>query len=105
MHDRLKQLLIMYEKNPTDSFLNFALAIEFIKINNSAKALMHFQNILINDENYVGTYYHLGKLYEELGQKENAKETYLKGISIANKLNEVRALSELQEACKLLETD
>ncbi|MEX0747959.1 MAG: tetratricopeptide repeat protein, partial [Rhodothermales bacterium] len=47
---------------------------------------------------YVGTYYHLGKLHEQEGRKEEAKETYRQGIATAQRLRDAHAESELREA-------
>jgi predicted RNA polymerase sigma factor len=46
----------------------------------------------------VGTYYHLGKLYERLGRTDDAVETYADGIEVARAQNEQKDLSELQDA-------
>ncbi len=54
---------------------------------------------LINEHpDYVGTYYHLGKLYEKEGQKDEAITIYQKGIVAARAKRDMHALSELQGA-------
>jgi predicted RNA polymerase sigma factor len=53
----------------------------------------------------VATYYHLGKLLERKGQKEEAKQRYTQGIEIAKKANDRHSLSELQSAFLELEYD
>ena len=60
---------------------------------------MHFYNdVRINDPEYVGTYYHLGKLQEALKDVEGALATYKEGIEIAKRIGDRHALSELAEA-------
>jgi tetratricopeptide (TPR) repeat protein len=54
---------------------------------------------LVNEHpDYVGTYYHLGKLHEKEGQKDAAIEVYQKGIAAARLKRDMHALSELQGA-------
>lgn len=57
------------------------------------------------DPDYVGTYYHLGKLYEEIEEGEKALEIYQKGIEIAKKIKDQHALSELMGAKMNLEME
>jgi Tfp pilus assembly protein PilF len=98
MPDRLEQLLEFYEEDPNDNFVRFALAQEYLKRDNTERALNLFEELVDTDPDYVGTYYHLGKLYERLGRTENAIETYDDGITVARKQQDTKNLSELQDA-------
>lgn len=49
--------------HPNDSFSKFALALEIIKIDRRKSAVVLFEDIVQNDPNYVGVYYHLGEQY------------------------------------------
>lgn len=62
------------------------------------KALHEFNLLLEKEEDYVGAYYHLGKLLEQLNQAEKAYFTYKKGMEVARKVNDQHALSELAGA-------
>jgi hypothetical protein len=46
----------------------------------------------------VGSYYHLGKLHERLGDESKAIAVYEKGMDVAKKLSDNHALSELRGA-------
>jgi tetratricopeptide (TPR) repeat protein len=94
---RLDQLLEMLEKEPKDSFLRYAIATEYVRLNNTEKALEYYLAILRDDENYVGTYYHLGKLYERIQRGGDAESTYKKGMEIARRLGNTHAFAELQQ--------
>jgi len=52
---------------------------------------------------YTGTYYHLGKLYERLGRRDDALATYRKGVKQAQAQRQTKDLSELQDALMNLE--
>ena len=89
--------------DPKDTFTRFALALEYIKLDNLDKACRLFEEIVADDPDYVGTYYHLGGLYYKLKRAEDAIHTYRQGMEIAKKSGDQHALSELQAA--LLELD
>jgi Tfp pilus assembly protein PilF len=100
---RLQQLEEMLSKEPNDSFLNYALALEYAKINEVEKAIIIIEAVLSRDENYLGAYYQLGKYYEQTLQPEKAVDVYQKGIEIAQKHKNAKALGELKEALQMLE--
>jgi tetratricopeptide (TPR) repeat protein len=102
---RLDQLLQFIQEDGTDPFLQFALAKEYEKLDNLDHALKTYL-ILYNDHSeYIGTYYHLGKLYEELDQNKEAIEVYTKGIELCREKKDMHALSELQGAKTNCELD
>lgn len=96
--DRLKHLQAFYEEDPDDAFTRFALAQEYLKRDDTEKALSFFEELVDTDPDYVGTYYHLGKLYERLGRTEDALATYDDGIAVAREQRDTKNLSELQDA-------
>lgn len=95
---RLQQLLGFLEKSPGDSFITFALAKEYESLNEKEKALAHYLSIEQNEPNYVGTYYHLGKLLEQLERFEEAFAAYKRGMLIAKSIGDQHAYSELAGA-------
>lgn len=102
---KIKQLARQIESNPGDSFSKFALALEFRKKGEYKKARILFEDILTSDPEYVGVYYHLGKLYEVLDRQPDAQKLYKEGIDIADQQNESRTKSELEEALAQVEME
>ena len=90
------------ESSPGDSFILFAIAKEYEKMEDSEQALEYYLKIRENDPNYVGLYYHLGKLYEKTGEVNTAFATYKAGMAVARQLGDQHALSELAEAKLML---
>ncbi|PHI19918.1 tetratricopeptide repeat protein [Lewinellaceae bacterium SD302] len=88
----------MLEANPKDSFLRFALAKEYEKLGEDQKVKEIYQAILADDPDYVGTYYHLGKTLERLGEEAAAFKTYTDGMGVCKRNNEQHARSELAGA-------
>ena len=96
--DRIEHLLEFLKSNPTDNFLQHALALEYIKVGNDPDARKLFEEILARDGNYVGTYYHLAKLLERIGDNESAITWYEKGMTAAKAAGDNHAYNELQAA-------
>ena len=92
---RVEKLLEMLQDNANDAFLQHALALEYIKLSQDDKALATFENLLGHHPDYVGSYYHLAKLQENLGKTEQAIATYQAGMAVAKKLDDRHAYGEL----------
>ncbi|SEL12608.1 heme biosynthesis protein HemY [Parapedobacter koreensis] len=101
MGDRLQQLIGFLAESPQDPFLTYALATEYLKLGQSDKAVQYFEELLVRHPDYVGTYYHLGKLYEALDRREEAIAIYEKGMRAATKKRDMHALSELQAVYRI----
>lgn len=95
-HIRLQKLLTFLENEPNDPFLKYALATEYLNADEKDKALSYYEDLINNHADYVGTYYHLGKLYEALDRKDDAISTYKKGMETARAARDMHAFSELQ---------
>lgn len=100
---RIEKLHEFLLASPDDSFLQHALALEYVKINNDTAAQQLFETILHREPGYVGSYYHLGKLLERNGNTEKAIEVYRRGMIETKKTNDRHAYSELQAAVEDLE--
>ena len=96
--DRIEKLKSFLADNPNDSFLQHALALEYIKNGNIAEARFLFEDILNREPGYIGSYYHLGKLLENIGETGLAIEWYKKGMEQAKKAKDNHAYNELQAA-------
>ncbi len=103
MSQRLQYLLQLAESTPVDSFVLFAIAKEYEKSGESTLALEYYEKLRSTDPGYVGLYYHLGKLFEQNQDHQNAVLTYKQGIETARKASDFHALSELSGALLNLE--
>ncbi|MGF1671506.1 MAG: tetratricopeptide repeat protein [Balneolaceae bacterium] len=95
---RIKKLAAFLKKNPNDSFSKFALALELLKRDEVEKALMFFESVYNQNPEYLGVYYHLGKLYERFGRFTDAEKMYIEGIHLSEQKGDHHNKSELQEA-------
>jgi tetratricopeptide (TPR) repeat protein len=93
---RLDKLLEFIKNEPNDEFLKYALATEYLRLNQVDKSLAYYEDLVTNHPQYSGTYYHLGKLYEALNRKDDAIKIYEKGMEITKAKRDNHAFSELQ---------
>ena len=103
--DRLEFVTSMYRKNPTDSFLAFAAAVEHQMAGNRKRAIEICESIIEEDPNYVDAYYKLGKMFENSNRIEKAKTAYKAGKIIASKSKNEKSIGELTEALMILDED
>lgn len=101
--DRIEKLNGFLKDSPDDSFLQHALALEYIKISNDRAARELFESILTREPGYVGSYYHLAKLLERAGDTSGAIAVYEKGMEAAKKASDKHAYNELQMAKEEIE--
>ena len=95
---RLKQLQTLLAESPSDPFLAFAIAKEYYKIGDKERAREEYENLVKNQPAYPGTYYHLGKLYEELNQPDKAIHIYKAGLAATNRPDTRHEYNELKGA-------
>ena len=103
--DRLQQLLIFLEKSPQDSFTLYSIAYEYMQQAHWEKAVDYFTQLRNMHPDYVGLYYHLGKIQEHLDQVDQAFATYEAGMKVAEQQNNTHALGELQRAWQQLKEE
>lgn len=96
--ERIARILAFLEQNPKDNFLRHALALEYIKTGKLTAAKELFEAVLTDSPDYVGSYYHLAKLLEQLQETELAIQWYEKGMEAAKKADDHHSLSELRAA-------
>lgn len=96
--DRIAKLKEFLKANPADSFVQHALALEYIKLGDDEGARRLFEEILNREPGYIGSYYHLGKLLERNEKTEEAVKVYEKGMEEAKKAGDNHAFGELRGA-------
>ncbi len=99
---RIAELLELLKAEPLDSFLNYVLALEYAKENQQKKAIALLEEILLRDGDYLGAYYQLGQLYEQVLVPEKARNAYLRGIEVAKRQKNIKTAGELNTALESL---
>jgi len=97
MPERLEALLKFYEKDPTDSFVIYGIALEYISRKEFDKGEEYLQILIKNDPKYVPAYMQYARLKENLNQIEDAKKLYRMGINAAKQIGDKEAVKEMEE--------
>ena len=97
--DMLKEFL---GETPNDSFARYALALEYVKLDQVEDARREFETVRTNDPDYLATYYQLGQLYTRLGLRHEAEKTFRSGITVAVKQRDSHTQTELEAALESL---
>jgi len=98
MSQRLELLQQMLASTPGDPFTLFALAKEHEKTGDQEQALGYYLRLYAETPDYVGLYYHLGKLYEQLERLDEAVAVYKQGRLVAKKAGDQHSYNELSGA-------
>jgi Tfp pilus assembly protein PilF len=96
--DRILKLNEFLKAAPQDSFLQHALALEYIKLGDDEQARGLFEEILNREPGYIGSYFHLAKLLERQDKTEEAISVYEKGMDQALKAGDKHSFGELKGA-------
>jgi len=94
--DILRQLLA---QDPANTFVRYGLAMEHVKSGDLAGAVREFEALLASDPKYSAAYYHGGQTLEKLGNLDQARDMYRRGIAVTR---DPHALGELQAALDIL---
>lgn len=100
--NRLDMLKQMLSENPDNTFARYGLAMELVKSGDFAEAISEFSNLLAHDDSYAAAYFHGGQAYEKLGQIEEARQMYEKGIEVTTRKGDGHTRAELEAALSLL---
>jgi Tfp pilus assembly protein PilF len=100
--NRLEILRQMAEQDPKNTFARYGLAMEYAKSGELENSVQEFQNLLAVDPDYAAAYFHSGQVYEKLGQVEDARAIYEKGIEVTTRKGDSHTRSEIEAALSLL---
>jgi len=101
-NNRIDILRGMVAANPADSFARYGLAMEFVKTGKLQDAVEEFKQLLAANPNYPAAYFHGGQTYEKLGDLDQARAMYQKGIEVTTTMGDLHTRSELQAALDIL---
>ena len=98
MNDRIYELKNLLKDDPEDTFLHYALGLEYIKTGDEELALERFEILMNKYPDYLPVYYQAAHLYLAKGENDQAEITFKKGIALAGRLEEIKTSQELLNA-------
>lgn len=100
--NRIEQLEKFIAEDGADLFSRYALALEYMKLENYDEAEKTFQFLAVNHPEYIATYFQYGKLLMTMSRSEEAKIIFRKGMDATRNTNQ-KTYSELQNELTNLE--
>ncbi len=92
----------MLEREPSDPFLLYGVAMEHKKAGRSPDAIEFFEKTIAADSGYCYAFYQLGQLFEQMDKPDLARKWYEDGITAARVKGDDHARSELETAMSML---
>jgi Flp pilus assembly protein TadD len=100
--NRMEVLKAMVAQNPADAFSRYGLAMELVNTGQLESGVAEFRALLEHNPNYAAAYFHGGQALEKLGDVEQARRLYEKGIEVTGRTGDRHTQSELQGALDML---
>ena len=100
---RIAMLRQYLADDPGDDFSEYALALELEKAGNRKDAIIHLENILARNPDYLAAYFQCGKFYELENETLKATVCYTKGMEVAQRQGNTRTLNELRSASEMID--
>lgn len=92
---RIIQLKKAAELSDDQPFPFYALAIEYKLLGDLENSQKFFEETVRRFPNYVPTFFHYGQLLETLGEPDEARAMYQRGIEVATAAGDAHARAEL----------
>ncbi len=100
--NRLEILEQMVKQDPRNTFARYGLAMEYANSGDWAQAVIEFRALLDQDDSYAAAYFHAGQALEKLGELEQARSMYEKGIEVTTRKGDLHTRAEIEAALSLL---
>ena len=94
---RREQLEQMLAEDPTDTFLQYGVAMEYRSEGDLETATQRFLALLQASPEYVAAYFRLGEIYAEQQRLDVAREILDRGIETAQRIGDLHAAGEMTE--------
>lgn len=95
---RLQKLAEMLEKQPHDTFLLYAMGMEYLGMSDVNVAEKYFKQVLEVDSNHIATHYQLGILFTQLNRENEAQLVLEKGFELARQKGDLKTQNEFRSA-------
>ena len=86
----------MLQEDPTDSFVRYALAMEYLNAEEHVEARQRLLDLAAADPHYVPTYFQLGRVLQILDELPACREWLERGIQVAQTAGDAHAAGEMR---------
>lgn len=99
---RLEAVKALVAQDPANSRVRFMLCMEHLGAQDWSAAVAELSELIQRDPAYLAAYFQAGRVSEQLGQEDQARDFYRRGIDAARAAGDTHTLSELQAALDIL---
>ncbi len=99
---RLEQIQKMLTAEPNDVFLNFGMAMEYVKADRLEDAVAQFARVNEIDPHYIAAYFQRGNTLITIGRLHDASAVLREGIEVAERIGDQHAAAEMGEVLATL---
>jgi len=92
---RKVQIEALLADEPDNSFLRYALAMEYMSAGQPDQALTTFRELLQRDPDYVPAYLQAGQVLAQQGRQSEAREILTAGLQVAQRVGDGHAAGEM----------
>lgn len=93
---RKQQIQEMLADDPADPFLHYGLAMEYVSDGADEEAVRCLRELFAVAPDYVPAYLQAGQALLRLGRVQEARETWQRGVAVAQKQGDQHAWQEMQ---------
>lgn len=97
-NQRLQKLTEMLEKQPDDTFLLYAIAMEHLGVNDKNQAEILFKQVLRIESDNVPAHYQLGLIFEQTNRDREAVQMFEEGMKLAKFKGDLKTVNEFRAA-------
>lgn len=94
---RLDQILQLLQATPEDTFLRYALAMEYRSLGETSAAAAEFEQLIASQPPHVPSFFMYGQMLAEQGETEAARGVLRGGIEQARTQGDAHAAGEMSE--------
>lgn len=91
------------EKKPNDDFAQYALAMEYAKVDRLSESISCYETLLARNPDYSAGHFQYALLLQRKGDIESAKQRFREGISAATRTKNNHAKKEMMDALEAIE--
>lgn len=102
MNNRKKEILSLLEQDPDDTFLLYALGMEFLSEKKFDEAKKYFLKVLELEHHHVDALFRLAQIEEYSGNENPAIEWYERAYEAAVLQNKTKTAMEIKNIMEML---
>lgn len=99
---RMAKIERMLQDDPNDVFLNFSLAMEYVKEHRPDDAARQFARVIDLDPDHVAAYYQQANLLVGMNRNQEAGDVLERGMAAARRTNDAHMVDKIGQMRDLL---